>query len=635
MSDLITQTMFTGHSALCVDKESRVLSYLKNLEGLGLIQSIDYHFACFIYSELTEKKPNLIEANVNLVTLCSAKLSNELLAQHTCLDLTSFNPLHAFGLPLDKGVLLPEKEIWINTLIDSGLCHQHSLTTDAQTTNVQTIKVTPFVIMGNLLYMQRYYAYENNLADFIKQEPPFMSWYKHLTPDMVEQTLAPLFDKQANKQPDWQKLAVVNSISRRFSVITGGPGTGKTTTVVKLLAAMQTLKQIQSEQKQSLNIQLVAPTGKAAQRLSESICGSKNALNVSNEIKALIPEHASTIHRMLKPRGLTDFVYNRHNPLFVDVLILDEASMVDSGLMSKLVTALPKHCQLILLGDKEQLASVEAGNVLAEICQIQHNDFMVELKKSYRFDDMSEIGRLAAAIKQGNARDALEVLTANLHSAQNITWLRAEQRQLATLIEQGVNHYLSIRKLTYQGDELSWVKQIFCQLQSFQILCCVKAGEQGVEGINLQIERRISSRLRTSIYKHHYEYRPIMISENAYHLDLYNGDIGIELIDPENNQLTAYFLRGKSEIKKVYSQRLPKHDTVYAMTVHKSQGSEFEHALLVLPDNMTRLVSREIIYTGLTRAKSTFTLYGSELGIIKGVEQITQRNSGLALLLNK
>lgn len=607
--------------------QTLVLNFLKQAEQSGYIQSVDYHFASFICHQLEQVTDQIVNLEtINLMTLLAAYTSNQVLSQHTCIELDKFYPATAFNLALPEQLLLPSRDSWFDCVTQTSVC---------QTFTAELERLdAPFVLFDNLLYLNRYFQYEWFVAQFIKSSQQVLttsSWFTGLSEQQISNVCDQYFAATPDGDIDWQKQAVLNAIARKFAVITGGPGTGKTTTVVKLLACLQELKLEQSEH--SLHIQLVAPTGKAAQRLSESISASVNKLQLTTELQRVIPTQASTIHRLLKPRGLTEFTYHTDHKLSLDVLILDEASMVDISLMYRLFSALPEHAQVVLLGDKQQLASVEAGNVLSELAQTANNDFMVELQKSYRFDDKSDIGQLAQAIKHGQSAAAINKLK---QSAGPLYWYKAEQKQLPRLIEYAVEHYVQLRQ-TARALDLSLdsnIQRVFSYLAQFQLLTCVRQGEFGVEGLNSQIQNRIAKRTHQAISAVHYEFRPIMINENAYHLELYNGDIGIELVNPVTKQLMAYFIQGTGEVKQVHCQRLPSHETVYAMTVHKSQGSEFAHAALVLPDHGSSLISKEIIYTGLTRAKTQFSLYAGEYNLRQGLQSKSQRYSGLSKMLS-
>ena len=268
------------------------------------------------------------------------------------------------------------------------------------------------------------------------------------------------------------------------------------------------------------------------------------------------------------------------------------------------------------------------------------------LQKSYRFSAAGLIGQLARFINQGNSAKVISLLSDQANQdAHNIldaelNWIKPDLDSYHSLIEFSFKHQLLLiqqaKEFIHQPPELSYafLTRLFDHLLQFQILTCVKEGEFGVEGINRHIKQRLISRKLVNHHEQHYHCRPVMISENAYHLGLYNGDIGIQLIG-NDKQLMTYFLQPDGQVMKVSCQRLPKHETVYAMTVHKSQGSEFKHVALVLPDaNLNnKILSREILYTGLTRAKEQFTIFGQAQEIQQAINKATVRQSGLSLLL--
>lgn len=669
------------------------LQWLLLLKQHQIIQSMDYHFACFMYGELVilsesgaQTHASLTRAEINLVLLLSAKLSYDMSLQDSCLNLELLNLAQPFG--------------WLAPELQSHSLTQNVLTQCAVTnTDLQDIMLrsglvedqsglieskgalvkeslhknllhdeTPLVLFQQCLYMRRYFNYEHSVVKFIRSNANLkentkpssskLYWFDALSNEQVESTVTELFPPSqgldqvidnTNNEIDWQKQAVINSITKSFSVISGGPGTGKTTTVVKLLAALVQLYKAH-DSKSGLNIQLTAPTGKAAQRLAESISNSLTNIDVDQDTKSSIPNKAVTIHRLLKPQGLNDFAYNENNKLFLDVLIVDEASMVDLSLMSKLLSAVPAHAQVILLGDKQQLSSVETGNVLSELCrpETESLNLVVELKKSYRFNAAGLIGRLATEINLGNSHKVISLLSENANtdtqklSGNELNWIKPELDNYHLLIEHSFKHQLALIEEAKAFTESTDTKQkvlllqtLFNHLQQFQILTCVKDGEYGIEGINRHIKTRLASRRLVDQYDQHYHCRPIMISENAYHLGLYNGDIGLQLIDGVTKQLMTYFIQADGEILTVACQRLPKHETVYAMTVHKSQGSEFSHVALVLPEpnQNNKILSKEILYTGLTRAKKQFTLFGQAQEIQQAVNKATIRQSGLSLML--
>lgn len=496
---------------------------------------------------------------------------------------------------------------------------------------------------------------------------------------------------------NWQKVAAAVALSRRFAVISGGPGTGKTTTVSKLLAALVSESQHRAKQdlgdlfkdlKQGaqVNIKLCAPTGKAAARLSESITHAIDALPIAPEIKQGITTSASTLHKLLGMRPDTVACYfNGQNPLHLDVLVLDEASMVDLSLMRKLLDALPSHARLILLGDKDQLASVEAGAVLGDICDAyaqgysqahldlvakltgfqskvikqaltthaqkeagnqvsahsQVADSLCVLQKSYRFDARSGIGQLAKAINAGDTQMMSKVWQQGFddiihYDMPNVfSW-----SQMLSLMAQEYTPYcqaLSDFKAKLEdGFDWSQAKKILEAFNQVGVLAALREGDFGVNGLNQNIEKRLRSQgaLLGQADDLWYHGRPVMVSQNEPSLKLYNGDIGVCLEDHQG-KLRVYFECEASDkhpfgIKAVLPTNMPAHATAFAMTVHKSQGSEFSHTLFVMPPKLSPILTRELIYTGVTRAKDKLSLFADLSILNQGIKIKTVRFSGLA-----
>ncbi|MDP5254905.1 MULTISPECIES: exodeoxyribonuclease V subunit alpha [unclassified Vibrio] len=463
---------------------------------------------------------------------------------------------------------------------------------------------------------------------------------------------------------NWQKVAAGVALTRRFSVISGGPGTGKTTTVTKILAAL--LQSAQATGQPLPLIKLVAPTGKAATRLSESIGQAVGLLAVEPEIKAAIPTVASTLHRLLGSiPNQVEFRHHQGNRLHLDVLVVDEASMVDLTLMYKLVSALPDQAQLILLGDKDQLASVEAGAILGDICHFieqgyseaqaqrltrltgfplsQHHpsqaragiaDSLCMLQKSYRFDARSGIGQLAKAVNGGDKARVHQVLETGYRDIRFYPLSSEHYSQCVREVAEGYQHYC--RLIQEPPTEQTWkatVKQALSAFNQYRLLCALREGDFGVSGFNQRIERRLRSQSwlpRSDELWYHG--RPIMITRNDYSLELYNGDIGLCLWDydhTESLRLKVYFQSPDGEIKSVLPSRVPSHDSAFAMTVHKSQGSEFSHTWMVLPPKNAPVLTRELVYTGITRAKQTLTMYGHLDVLTEAIGSKTHRESGL------
>jgi exodeoxyribonuclease V alpha subunit len=434
-----------------------------------------------------------------------------------------------------------------------------------------------------------------------------------------------------------QKIAAKTAVQRHFCIISGGPGSGKTSTVVNILALLL-------EQNPNLTIALAAPTGKAKVRLQEAIKQSLDGLNCAISIKKAMPQEAYTIHSLLGSK-LNSPYFRSHigNLLPYNVVVVDEASMVDLALMTKLAQAIPKSARWILLGDKDQLASVEAGTVLGDICEaslsenyqenkenaptLQEN--IVLLDKSYRFSENSGIWKLAQAVKQGQSEKALRILKSENYPDVNWHHLAPSEGLPRTLIEQIVIRFT--RCLEEKSPE-----KVLQRFEQLRVLCATHRGPYGVEAINRQIEGELNKKGLIRTKNRWYHGQPIMITRNDYTLKLFNGDIGIILRNPDNrNDLQAFFPSVEGEIRLFWPNRLPEHETVYAMTIHKSQGSEFDNVLILLPQQFSTLLTRELIYTGITRAKQVIHIWGNEQVLSMAVSKKISRSSGLREQLSR
>ena len=472
----------------------------------------------------------------------------------------------------------------------------------------------PLILVGERLYLARYQAYEQQLAEQLLARAAD-------APDVDEaqlsDSLARLF--AFNQQsPDWQRLAAAQAVRRRLAVISGGPGTGKTTTVVKILAIL--MQAMESERLPE--IALAAPTGKAAMRLSESVGNSMKKLELPKNIENALPVTVHTLHRLLGVRrNSPQFRHNRENPMAWDVVVVDEASMVDLAMMSKLVDALKPGARLLLLGDKDQLASVESGTVLGDFI-VSLPDNTVELQTTYRFDD--NIKQLAKAINAADSDTAWELLVAPAKT--NITLLGADPIPSIT------ERYARFMTAVYRPGSPD-LHEIFQLFNSFRVLCGVHYGNRGVDGINRRLELSLAGRgfpCRSGTW---YPGRPVLITRNDYGLDLYNGDIGICLPDREKGDLKVWFERADGHLRSYSSHRLPQCETVFAMTIHKSQGSEFDEVVVVLPEEDNRILSRELIYTAVTRARKSVRLVAEKQILRLALSRSIERFSGLADLL--
>ncbi|WP_339730307.1 exodeoxyribonuclease V subunit alpha [uncultured Pseudomonas sp.] len=495
---------------------------------------------------------------------------------------------------------------------------------------------TPLILEHGRLYLARYQAYERQLATQLLQRADDLPAVDEA---QLSESLTRLFAFNA-QQPDWQRLAAAQAVRRKLAVISGGPGTGKTTTVVRLLAAL--LEQPGCE---NLAIGLAAPTGKAAARMAEAIRNAKAELPVSEAIKAALPDEACTLHRLLGSRGDSPQVrHHAANPLALDVLVVDEASMVDLALMAKLLDALPPTARLILLGDKDQLCAVEAGAVFAELCEgrgfdaqaaselqritgqqvpvsqpnSQLGDAVVLLTHSHRFAGDSGIGELARRINGGDVSGTLNLLK---EDRSDLAWnAQPTPNELLERLDQGYAPYISAAK---SADPAA----AFAAFNAFRALCAQREGAWGVAGINEALEARIKRRSQVASRERWYVGRPIMVRQNDYALGLFNGDIGICL---HTEYGLRVFFEGEDGYRPFAPARLPSHDSAFAMTVHKSQGSEFSEVLLMLPELPSPLLTRSLFYTGITRAKHKVEIWGLPARLSEAVATRAERAAGLA-----
>jgi len=424
---------------------------------------------------------------------------------------------------------------------------------------------------------------------------------------------------------DQQKRAALLAIQRRLVIISGGPGTGKTAAVVNLLAGLLA-------QQPALRIALAAPTGKARARLLEAVL--QRGTRLPEEIRARLPDEASTIHRLLGARPDGSFAHHAGNQLAIDALIVDEASMLDLALATRLLEAVPEHAHIILLGDKDQLASVESGAVFAEISSQQGalESSVVWFRDNFRFAANSGPGRLAADISGARVEATLEWLRRGEEAS--VKWLddggRAPAPGAIEYLSAGFKHYFDlVRRDVF--DRAS----IVAAFGTFRVLCAMRDGARGVDRINELLDTFARASLQSLVEQYErdsrlgwYPGRPVLVTRNDYMLNLMNGDVGIALPDASGT-LKVFFADDAGGYRAIAPARMPPHDTAYATTVHKAQGSEFDEVMLILPDKASQVVTRELLYTAVTRARQRVTLCAGEAVIRAAIESPTRRFSGL------
>ncbi|WP_434663013.1 exodeoxyribonuclease V subunit alpha [Paraburkholderia sp. A3BS-1L] len=696
--------------ATSYESSARMLGTLGRWVERGWLRTLDGAFSRFLLDEAPGAPP--------LLLLAAALASHQLGRGHVCLDLqaTLDDPAFALSLPPDGPQLpadeppLPPAEVLAGVTLTQWLA-----ALDVPDLAGREQGTTPLVLAGTRLYLRRYWQYEQDVRAGIEARLALGTRLEAGLPaSRARHALDILFEpRRANaKGADWQKLACALAARSAFGIITGGPGTGKTTTVVKLLALLQTLALGQAaEGGRPLRIRLAAPTGKAAARLNESIASAVARLPFealaqqlgshqmdAAMLRGTIPTTVTTLHRVLGTRpGSRRFRHDAGNPLPVDVLVIDEASMVDLEMMAAVLDALPPTARLVLLGDKDQLASVEAGAVLGELCNRAREGHYTQasrawleaatgeridagmldahgtpldqavamLRESHRFASQSGIGALAELVNVGDATGVAKIwrhgyadLARLICPAHDDAPLRAlivdgivsetldegaRERHENAAQRRGYRHYLLTMGVLRPAPGASpealsvWAAEVLKAHTEFQLLCALRRGAWGVEGLNRRIARILQEEGLIEPLGDWYAGRPVLVTHNDYELGLMNGDIGIALDLPVAAG-TPPVLRvafpagdGTGGVKWVSPSRLQGVETVFALTVHKSQGSEFTHAALVLPDTYSPILTRELVYTGITRARAFLTLALPEGRSVldRAVQAKVQRASGL------
>ncbi|AOK52320.1 exodeoxyribonuclease V subunit alpha [Burkholderia stagnalis] len=605
------------------------------------------------------------------------------------------------------------------------------------------------------LYLSRYFDYERRLADALVAQACEGAAADALAPDVLRERLARYFGPAAG-DVDWQRVAAIVALTGRVTIVSGGPGTGKTTTVVGVLACLLDVHP-------DLRVALAAPTGKAAQRMQEAL--HARAGELPPELAARLPNTSYTLHRLLGGGGAAGFRHHRDNPLPYDLIVVDEASMIDVALAAHLLDALAPGARLVLLGDKDQLAAVEAGAVFAELSArpsfsaaarariaealgideaafvaalpvpddvapapaavpaavepvrrpvapakidtrqaslfddepsveaavtidepagdadeapawieadelqwldavalppldavplvaataetvaVAENrpspaplaDCVVWLERNYRFGLDSPIGRLSLAIRRGAVQDALDALPASDAAAASFHEDAGDMLATSTIerLAQRFSAYLDALRGALAAPAPDPLP-LFDALNRFRILCATRGGSRGAEHVNALVAAHVrrAAHVPLAVGAHWFTGRPVMVTRNDYALGLFNGDIGIALPDAQG-ALRVWFRRADGTARAVSPAALPPHETAFALTVHKSQGSEFDEAALVLPATFGRVLTRELVYTAVTRARTRVQVIGGRRVLAQAIATRTQRDSGLSARIDE
>ncbi len=601
---------------------------------------VDRHFSALMLRLSGKNSPEL--------ALAAALVSRQLADGHSCVQLEEFSGTTYPGNGEADGttVICPPRQSWEQALRSCDVVGE-------------PFDNKPLILdASGRLYLHRYWEYERSIAEDLLARAGMR------TPIEDEKVLKEGLRRLFSDIPgavNWQKVAAFAALRRRLCIITGGPGTGKTWTVARILALL--LEQPGAEK---LNVKLAAPTGKAAARLQESLAQSLTSLDCREDVKARLQAEnlSTTLHRLLGAiPNSTAFRHNAENPLPVDILVIDEASMVSLSLMAHLLAAFKRdRTRLILVGDKDQLPPVDPGSVLADVCRAvkaerfsstfckAYNEYtgenlqqetpevvtdladaVVQLKVNHRTGDAAALNTVSVKVNAGASAEVNQIFQSKGPGGSPIAWQPLpEQSALKEALREIVSaHYLPVLKAASPDQSLE-------ALSKFRILCAVREGPYGMLNLNKLVEEilaeevpDVAPKIRFGIYPG----KPVMVSANNYTLKLFNGDTGVFWKTARGSSL-VHFPDEAGGLRAIARERLPEHDTVYAMTVHKSQGSEYDHVLLVLPDRECPVLTRELVYTALTRARKTVRVF-CELAVAStAIQRCAQRTSGLPDLLS-
>ena len=518
----------------------------------------------------------------DLVWLSFALALNASEGGHTCIDLNEIDRWYPENA--EPGALnWPNANEWLKAVTEQV----DLVATPSTVTNHPR---RPFVLDGSRLYVLRSFEEEKSIAEWIN-----------------------------------------SAAGSRLKVLLGGPGSGKTTAVAKQLVA-----RFADANDRDLLVAMAAPTGKAADRMRQAIEARLLSAKASPEVIARVQESPSiTIHRLLgysPVRRTGRFQYNHENPLPYDLVIIDEASMLSLSLMHRLIDALHPTAELFLVGDPEQLASVDAGTVLADISLAAKKEgtdlyrCTERLTSQYRYAVGSPIEQVVKAVQSGDADQVIDLLRSHRNSEGVVSWIDPSSKAQEDL-DAFENVGLEVKRHALKVVELAGSSQYEEALETLgqlQLLCASRVGQLGIAGWN----RTVNKWIGTATRKQWFVGRPVLITKNDHGNNLYNGDVGVVCSD-KNGEVRVVF-DGLVAPREFPTVRLPEVETVHALTIHKSQGSEYQHAIVVLPTGRSRLLTRELLYTGVSRAREQLTIVASESALRTAVNTVVIRASGLA-----
>jgi exodeoxyribonuclease V alpha subunit len=531
------------------------------------------------------------------VALAIALTTRNVRRGHTCFPLQTKATALWAREPVPEATL-PEASPWATQLRASALTHDGPLVLDER----------------DRLYLRRYWQLEQDIADNLASRsanprplPDDTAW--------LESTLDRLFPEGSDSP---QRRAAENALANRVSLLCGGPGTGKTTTVAAIVAmiAERDLRETGTPPK----VVLLAPTGKAAARLGEAVLGAKGRINADDDVLACIPNEASTVHRALGMRreGMR-FRRSAELPLEADVIVLDEASMIDLALMRQLLDATHPDATLLMVGDPDQLTSVEAGSVLRDLVDASDEtwwrDRVTRLTKTWRYDETQPLGRLVRAIREGEADAVLDVL--GDEAADDVVWEPLDR--LPAELDRAAGLWAEVLATTDAARHFE-LRRRFVTLTPF------RRGPIGTAKLGTSIEERLRAQGRES------GVTPIIIEQNSQELRVFNGDFAM-LVTGETP--TAIVESDSEEPRQIAEARLPRYADAFALSVHKSQGSEFEEVMIVLPEEDAPLLTRELLYTAVSRAKKRVRIVGPKEVVEAALERRARRDSGLVDAIGK